>query len=225
MMNSFRFVQRFRPSVENRIPHLISFIKLTLPLIGEPPLFDSNDNEIECNEASILKLITAAKKEVPNGAPTNFDLFAGKGDPNNVHRYEFCIGTSPGKIFIDFFALQFGGIDSLKFGLDTLKLLIDVSMPFEAFLAENNNEFDLNSKGRQNRIQGFKKPAIIRGLHFLDSDMVRSLGGVSFCHKAPAYLIEDYGGGVIIQLVADNWDSQNLVHKSIQAQSNNYFGL
>jgi hypothetical protein len=196
-----------------------------MPLLGNPLLFDSEDNKIVDKKNALTWLIERARETVPVGLGVNLDLFAGSGSENNVCRYDLCIGTKPGEIFIDFMGIQFGR-NVLPFNdIETFRMLLSIGDPFEAFLAENNNDYNLNAKLRQNRILGFSLPALIRGVHFLGRDLVNNLGGMEKCLELPAHTVECFRGGVIIRLTPGLFDPTDPSHLRIQKEAMKYFGM
>lgn len=227
MTNSYRYVQRYRPSTANRVPGLVSFIRETLVLLGDPPLFDDEDNQIECTESTISELVQKAKQTMPAGLGASIDLFAGTASTENISRYELGVGTTPGKILIDFYGLQFSPTASIDpfWDSNAIKALLSIEVPFEAFLAENNNEWNLNAKQRQNKIPGFSRPALIRGVHYLGQEMVDNLGGLEKCLKSPAHTAEPFRGGVLLRLVQGVFDPANPSHLAVQSGVMDYFGM
>jgi hypothetical protein len=156
----------------------------------------------------------------------NVDFFSippGKRD-NNTVRFEIHTGTHPDKIFIDFYDIFIGEARKVP-DLSYFEKSIQILRPFEAFLSEIENEDALDSYDRQQAIPKFDKPAIIRGFHYLDEAMARSIGGIDYCLKAPAWKVERFCEGVLIRLVPGLLDPENPKHLKIQRQAMKYFKL
>lgn len=225
-MASYHYVQRYRPSTGNRIPEVVAFIEASLRRLGSPVLFDSDKHPIACTEAVVLGIVERARRGMPPGLTATFDLFAGAGSDEKVCRYDIGVGTSPGMIFIDFFGLQFGREVPPFNDDETVRSLLSIGDPFEAFLAENNNECNLRAHERQNRIPGFfSRPSIIRGTHFLGADLVGSLGGIEKCLGAPVHSAENFRDGVILRLVPGILDPGDAGQLAAQEAVMQYFGM
>jgi len=223
---SYRYVQRYRPTGNTLKCEVGVFISALLPQLGNPPLFDARGSKIACQESALSELITERLEltQFPE-CGVDFDLYAGSGDPETVSRFEFHVGTAIGEIFIDFFALQYArGLPPIN-DEQLVKQLIVIGDPFEAFLGENNNEFELKAKKRQNRIPDFVRPAIIRGLHYLGKNQVENLGGIDACLNAPASSVLRLEEGVLIRLVDGVFDAKNVEHLKKQADVMSYFEM
>ena len=152
-----------------------------------------------------------------------FSVPPGKRDDNTV-RFEIHTGTHPDKIFIDFYDISIGEGRKVP-DLSYFERSIQILKPFEAFLSEFDNEDALDSYDRQQAIPKFDKPALIRGFHYLDEGMARSIGGIDYCLKAPAWKVERFCEGVLIRLVPGLFDPENPEHLKIQRQAMKYFKL
>jgi hypothetical protein len=71
----------------------------------------------------------------------------------------------------------------------------------------------------------FRIPDIIRGFHYLDEGMARSIGGIDFCLGAPAWKVERFCDGVLIRLVPGLFDNNNFRHRGIQHEAMKYFNI
>jgi len=195
-------------------------------LLGDPPLFDDEDNQIECTESIISKLVQ--KETMPEGLGASINLYAGTGAAEDISRYDLTVGIAPGEIFIDCYSLQFSPTARVDPFCDSnnLKALISIDAPFEAFLAENINEWNLNAKQRMNKIPGyFSRPAIIRGVHYLGQEMVDNLGGLEKCLNSPAHTAEPFRGGMLLRLVEGIFDPTDPSHLAVQTAAMDYFGM
>jgi hypothetical protein len=106
---------------------------------------------------------------------------------------------------------------------DYFEKSIKIFKPFEAYLSEGDNEFALDAYDRQS--PKFDKPAIIRGFHYLDEGMARAVGGIKHCLKAPAWHVERFCEGVLIELVPGLFDNSNPEHIRVQEEVMDYFDL
>jgi hypothetical protein len=78
---------------------------------------------------------------------------------------------------------------------------------------------------RQRANPGFTRPAIIRGLHYLDKKTARSIGGVNYCLKAPAWRVEKFCEGGLIELVPGLFESKNPERLRVQRDVMDYFDV
>jgi hypothetical protein len=223
---SYTFDQLCRPRGDFRIPEMIEFFDLILEAFRLPALYDSRDRPLSMTETELNRILEkAAARQLP-GLGADVDFFTippSRRDPNTA-RIEIHTGTSPDKKVIDFYSISMD--DGRKVpDFEFFEKSIPIFKPFEAFLAEGDNEYELNSYDRQRANPGFTRPAIIRGFHYLDKDMARSIGGIKNCLKAPAWHVEKFCDGVLIELVPGLFDSQNPEHLRIQRDVMDYFDM
>ena len=102
---------------------------------------------------------------------------------------------------------------------------VEVFEPFEAYLSEFTNEENLRWFERQQACPGFKRPAIIRGFHYMDEEFAKSVGGTEYCLKAPAWRVERFCDGVLIELTEALFDNDNSEHLAVQRKVMEYFGI
>lgn len=224
-MPSYRYVQRYRPRDGSRLPHVSVFLRQSCEAIHAPSLFDDAGRQVDFAESSIEALYATrlGKMRHPE-CGVDFDLFTDLKDTEDVSRFEFHVGTAPGEPFLDFFALQLAQT-ARPISADVVAGLVEIDEPVEAFLGENNNEFDREAKRRQNQIRDFSRPALIRGIHFLGPQQVRSLGGMEACMRAPVWRARAVAGGVLLQLMEGEFDPRNSEHLRAQSSAMEYFGL
>jgi hypothetical protein len=181
---------------------------------------------VDNTEAGLRGIFEKAAGRLPRGLGANTDFFTKppfRKDKSTV-RIEIHTGTQPGGIFIDSFDISMD--DGRKVpDLDCFNESVKVFKPFEAFLAEDENEHRLDAHDRQQAIPGFSKPAIIRGFHYLDKGMADSIGGIKYCLKAPAWRVRKFCEGVLIQLVPGLFDPENPDHLQIQEDAMAYFKM
>jgi hypothetical protein len=164
-----------------------------------------------------------AKTSVP-GAGADVDIFGRLGDSDDYVSFEIHTGTHAGEPFIDHYNIDFGA-DGLLVGIDDFKAAVRAMRPFEAFLAELNNDDDLDGYGRQQQVGFFAAPAIIRGLHYFDRQLAAPIGGLEHCLKAPASRAEPFLDGVLIQLVDERFDPTNPAHRRQQQDVMKHLGM
>jgi hypothetical protein len=225
-MASYTLWQRCKPRGDFRTKEIIRFLNLMKRAFRFQVLFDRRDKPVALS-TSILE--TAFQKVVNKRSPgvgvdvVFFSIPPSKRD-NNTVRFEIHTGTHPEKIFVDSYDISIGDAKKVP-DLSCFEKSIQILRPFEAFLSEFNNEIALDWYDRQQAIPRFDKPAIIRGFHYLDEDMARSIGGIDYCLKAPAWKVERFCEGVLIQLVPGLFDPENPEHLKIQRQAMKYFKL
>jgi len=188
-------------------------------------LYDSDGEPVELTSKEIRRFMEeAVDKRFPSlGASVEFFTISPLKRDNNTVRIEICTGTHGGEPFIDSCDLSIGGpwkVPDLSYFEQSIKIL----RPFEAFLAEDENEYQLDAHGILQTTR-FKKPEIIRAFHYLDAEMARSIGGIEYCLEAPAWRVERFCDGVLIQLVPVLFDSTNSRHLQVQKDVMRYFKL
>jgi hypothetical protein len=172
-------------------------------------------------EAALQSLL--AKASVP-GAGADIDVFGRVGDGDEYVACEIHTGTSPGEPFIDHYNIDFGA-GGLVVSASDFKAAVRAMRPFEAFVAELNNDEALDAYGRQQGLASFGAPAIIRGLHYFDRQLASRVGGLEHCLRAPASRVEPFLDGVLIQLVDARFDPTDAEHLGRQQDVMKHLGM
>jgi len=224
-MSSYTFRQGCRPRGDFRILEVIEFLDLVREAFRCRELYDSHDHPVELTEAALGRIFERAAKRLLPGLGANEDFFTipPRRRDNDTARIEIHTGTDPKEIFIDSYDISMDKRQVPDF--DYLEKSIEIFKPFEAFLADDENEYRLDAYDRQQAIPKFDKPAIIRGFHYLDKGMARSIGGINYCLKAPAWQVKRFCEGVLIELVPGPFDSTNPEHLEVQEDAMAYFNL
>jgi len=189
-------------------------------------LYDKRNRPVPLTSSGLHKIFQKnVSKHFPDiGADVDFfSIPPGKRDDNTV-RFEIHTGTHQDKTFIDFYDISIGDGRQVP-DLSYFEKSIEILRPFEAFLSEFDNEDDLDWYERQQAIPKFDKPALIRGFHYLDEGMARSIGGINYCLKSPGWKVERFCEGVLIRLVPGLFDPENPEHVKCQRQVMKYFKL
>jgi hypothetical protein len=225
-MNSYSFSQNCRPHGDFRVDEIVEYLYLMKDAFRFPVLYDKNNKPVEVTAAALETIFKKkVDKEFP-GIGVNVDFFSippRKRDMNTV-RFEIHTGTYPDEPFIDTYDISIGEPRKVP-NFDYFEKSIEILKPFEAYISEFQNESKLDAYNRQQAIPKFDKPAIIRGFHYLDKDMARSIGGIKYCLKAPAWQVKRFCEGVLIELVPGRFDSSNPEHLEIQEDVMIYFNL
>jgi hypothetical protein len=225
-MNTYMFRQACRPRGDFRIQEISEFLDLVKEAFKCSNVYDSNSKPLDLAESVLQKTIQKKVDKIfPTiGATLNlFTIAPRKWDKNTV-RIEIHTGTHPEKIFVDTYDLAIGEGRKVP-SFDFFEKSIEIFRPFEAYVEEGRNESRLDAYGKQQAIPKFDKPAIIRGFHYLDKGMVRSIGGIRHSLKAPAWNVKKFCNGVLIELVPGLFDSNDPEHLEIQEEVMVYFNL
>jgi hypothetical protein len=225
-MNSYSLSQNCRPRGDFRIKEIIEFLNLMKQAFRFQVLYDKNGKPVALTASVLQNIFLKVINKRSPGVGVVVDFFSippGNRD-NNTIRFEFHTGTHPDKVFIDTYDISIGETRKVP-DLSYFQRSIETFEPFEAYVSEFKNENDLNAYDRQQAIPKFDKPAIIRGFHYLDEGMARSIGGIDHCLKAPAWKVERFCEGVLIHLVPGLFDPENPEHLKIQKQAMKYFEL
>jgi hypothetical protein len=219
----YTYKQRYRPTTEERYNCAAAFVEISRAALGNPSLCCDNRALFQCSEATIKCAIQKRQAKTLPGLPGAIGLFGNTEE--GAFAYGICLGTKPGKIFLDVLELRYERSFTPIADMGVIRKLLSLCMPFEAFLSDADNESALNSFHRQREYPGFSRPAIIRGIHYLDAEMAESIGGIKFCLRAPVYSVEEFQDGVLIQLAPGLFDGTNKDHLAVQAAAMEYFGL
>lgn len=224
-MSHYSFRLWCRPRGDYRVGQLIEFLGLVKEAFRRSELYDSNSRPINITEAGLWKIFEkrAKRRATVLGITVDFFTIPPRVRDDNTVRIEITTGTHPEKPFIDMYCLSMGDAGKVP-DLRYFEKFINIFKPFEAFLGEAENEFRLDSYHRQQDLK-FSRPAIIRGFHYLDANMARSIGGIDYCLKAPAWKVDRFCEGVLIRLVQDLFDPDNPEHIRVQDAAMTYFNL
>jgi hypothetical protein len=215
-----------RPSGDFRIPEIVDFLYLVREAFQIPVLYGSDNKIVEISEENLERRFEKEAKKLLPGVGVNMGLFSIPPRERDIDTIFVLIhsGSDPDGPIIDSFSVSVNKKKLLP-DLDYLGKFIKIFKPFEAFLSDRENEIQLNSYERERAIGGFTKPAIIRGLHYLDKDMAMSIGGINYCLKAPAWHVDRFCEGVLIDLVPGVFDSSNPEHLGAQQDVMAYFDM
>jgi len=223
-MGNYYFEQFCRPRGDFRIKEIIDFLDLMKEAFGLSKLFDSENNPIELTEGNIKSIFeNILEKSHFKDVGIDEDFFTIPPDErdDDTIRIEIHTGTHLGKNFNDTYNISIGEKRNVP-DFIYFKKSIEIFKPFEAYISEFKNENALNAYDRQQEIPNFDKPVIIRGFHYLDKDLASSVGGIERCLKAPAWKVERFCEGVLIQLTEGLFDPENPDHIKIQKEVMKY---
>jgi hypothetical protein len=225
-MASYSLGQRCKPRGDFRVAEIIDFLTLMKAAFRFSVLYDKRNKPVNLIPSDLHKIFQQKIDKIFPSIGVNVDFFSipPRMRDRNTVRFEIHTGTHPDEIFIDFYNISIGEERKVP-DLSYFEKSIEILKPFEAFLSEFDNEDALDSYDRQQDIPKFDKPAIIRGFHYLDEGMARSIGGINHCLKAPAWKVERFCDGVLIRLVPGLFDPENPEHLKIQRQAMKYFKL
>jgi len=220
------FRQACRPRGDFRIPELIEFLHLVMEAFKCSAVYDAKSNPVDLTESMLRKTIEKRVDKIfPSiGATLNFFTIPPRKRDENTVRIEIHTGTQPEEIFVDRYDLAIGEVQKLP-DFDFFEKFIEVFKPFEAYLEEGENEHKLDAYAREQAIPKSDRPAIIRPFHYLDKDMAKSIGGIRYCLKAPAWQVRKFCEGVLIDLVPGIFDSGNPAHLETQEDVMAYFSM
>jgi len=224
-MNTYMFRQRCRPRGDLRVKEIIRFLELVEETFKCMSLYDRRSQPLVLTTSEIGRILEKRiDKVLPSvGATEDFYTIPPAKRDDDTIAIEIHTGTQPDQPLVDSYNLNIG--ESWKVpNLFYFERSIEIFRPFEAFLAENKNETALDAHGILQET-GFKRPQIIRGFHYLDAEMARSIGGIEYCLEAPAWRVERFCDGVLIQLIPVLFDSTNSRHLQVQKDVMRYFDL
>jgi hypothetical protein len=225
-MASYSFDQRCRPCGDFRIDEMIEFFALMKEAFRFPELYDQHSKPVPLQSSVLQSIFSKSLSKVfPSvGSEVAFFSIPPRSRDDKTVRFDMHAGTGSDENVIDQFNIEIGERSRVP-DLSYFERSIEIFHPFEAYLSEDNNEFDLNSYDREQAQPGFTKPVIIRGFHYLDKTLAQALGGIAYCLKTPAWHVERFCDGVLIELFPGPLDNTNPEHLRIQEEAMAYFGL
>ena len=220
-MNDYTFSNCFRSTGDLRVDDVVFFLRLMKDTLSIHEFFDCDGRTVDLNHEDVSSLLSAAV--VPTiGA--NVDLFS--KPPNDKDPDTMCFplhtGAEPNEIIIDFMNAEVGPRTLEVCCVESIITHLD---PFESYISEYSNWKRLNVHNRECDARGFTRPVVIHGIHYFDCKMAEELGGMGHCLNVPAWKVHEIGNGVLIQLVAEPFDSENAEHLAAQHDAMSYFGM
>jgi hypothetical protein len=224
-MSSYSFCQWCRPTGDFRVPEIVLFLHVMKETFQCSDIYDARNKPVDLTQEVLRRILEKnVHKIFPDlGASVEFFTIPPRERNDDTVRIEIHTGTHPDKPFIDSYDLSMDG--TLVPDFQHLRDSIEIFEPFEACLEDAENEYRLDAFDRQQAIPKFDKPAIIRGFHYLDEFMTRSIGGIDYCLNAPAWKVEKFCEGILIQLVKGVFNWKNPKHRKIQREAMDYFDL
>ncbi len=228
-MNKYEFRLRLRPIGKFRENEVVCLLKLIQKTLNIRNFFDNEDKTVELNPI-FMKIRFENKLSKKNkyfkdiGVNVSFFTIPPSKRDNSTLRINIHTGTQPEVKQIDFCSISLHGKENIP-DFTYLRKTIEIFRPFEGYLEEAKNESNLASFDRQRKYKDFIKPVIIRGLHYFDESLSNSIGGIDYCLKAPAWKVERFCEGVLIQLTEDIFDPEIPEHLEIQKEVMKYFSI
>ncbi len=225
-MNSYSFSQNCRPRGDFRIDEILEYFDLMKEAFRCPEIYGSNSKALELSRENLERIFRKKIDKLFPGIGVDVDWFTipPRNRDDNTVRFEIHTGAHPEKIFIDTYDISIGEAKKVP-DLSYFEKSIQIFEPFEAYLSEFKNEAHWDWYDRQQEIENFDRPAIIRGFHYMDESLIRNIGGMKHCLKAPAWKVERFCKGVLIELVPGLFDHENPEHLKIQEEAMEHFGI
>jgi hypothetical protein len=226
-MAFFTYDQRCHPNGEFRIQEVIKFLIKIKQNFGIVDFYDRNDKIVDLSEEYLQKLL---ESKLPKGrfsklgATINFFSQPPSLRDDSTLLVEIHTGTNPEKRLIDHYNFSIGNHFDLQY-LDFIRDSIKLFNPFEAFVLESANEFKTQAHVRQQSIRNFERPSIIRYIHYINLNSVQVLGGLEFCLGAPAWKVQEFHQGILLQLCEEVFEPDNPQHLQVQAEVMKYFSM
>lgn len=223
-MARYELVQRCRPCGEYRPRETAALLELLAEACGITSFQTNDGGEVRVRAEEIDALLGAAARSAPfPGAGADLDLYGRVGGSSAFIRCSIHSGTASGESFVDYCNVDFGE-SGAAIDAGVFSRAVATIRPFEAFLAELDNEESLDAYARQEEV-GFGSPAIIRPLHYFDSELASRVGGIDRCLHAPAARVGRFLDGVLIELVGEAFDPANQTHLEVQRRVMQHLGM
>jgi hypothetical protein len=225
-VNSYTFNQNCRQRGDFRIGEIVEYFDLMKQAFRFATLYDKGNKPVEIGGEAFHRILEKKIDKAFPGIGVNVDFFSipPRKRDNTTVRFEIHTGTHPDEAFIDSYDISIGVANKVP-DFECFEKSVEIFRPFEAYISEFKNESLMKAYDRQQAIPKFDRPTIIRGWHYLDEGMARSIGGIKYCLKAPAWHVERFCEGVLIQLVPGLFDSDDPEHLDVQKDVMEYFHM
>jgi hypothetical protein len=225
--NRYQFDVLCRPEGDFRARKTAEWLGLMEIAFGLSGLYDNNSQAIEISDKSLGSIFDKRVNKRSPWLGVNCDFFSIppiQRDDRTI-RFEVSTGKAVGKPFNDFFRVVGMGGELSVPDLQYFRRMIEIFLPFEAYVSESANETGMEAYKRQQSVPKFDRPVLIRGYHYLDKGMAEAIGGIAYCLSAPAWRVDLFCTGVLIQLTECLFDTNSAEHLQIQQGVMKYFDL
>ena len=221
-MRRYQFVQRCRPTGDLRTRDVQAFLVLMKEAFGIEGWFHEPHELIglELEEIEQRLRATRSKKDLERfGA--NWVLGAKTSDDQYLVLTIMVGGDqwAPNDFSVDFTRTQ------ILPDLSYFRRSIEIVRPFEAFISDSASELAIDAKFGIRRMENEYDLLILRWFQYLNADMIAAAGGLERCLGIPAFKVEPFCEGVLIQLTAEPFDGHNQRHLAVQEKAMQYLGL
>jgi hypothetical protein len=217
-MRKYQFDLVCRPRRELREREVYQLVRLTEEAFGfRVWVYDGHQIRLNPNKvASILRAGWANRKREDDSVLVNF--YSVEDDFIGLLIDVGSVSWMYDEVRVDLIRTQ--RVPDVSF----FKQSIEIIRPFLAVVADLNNERDLRAQEREQGTD-FKRPAVLRWVHYMDANLAEAVGGVDYCLGAPAYKVERFCDGVLFQLTEEPFDNDNPEHRHIQLEAMKYLGV
>ena len=186
---SFAFYMNWNAANDMRLSEVMETMLILKEAFGFPDVY-TEEGPFPITEESFCRIIE--KKATKTGLFLVLPAYR-QEEPEGM-AFRMVIGSpSEPRLFRDYLILNIRdwvGVDKLGY----MEKCVDATTCAEAFVSDWRNEEALNFFDRDKAVFYCGRPGIIRWWHYMDNKMVKNLGGLDFCLKAPAWRVRQFPG-------------------------------
>lgn len=206
-----------------RVADTVKFVRLTQDAFGRSGWTDSDGHVVELAEGPMERAIRGgdASTKIARFGATWVAKSTGSAIPIVV-----TVTTGGDQWALNDFTVNFSRTQELP-EISYFRHAIELVRPFEAMVLDLDNDDHLRTAGvvTPRMAPHGSRVASLRWLHYLDRGLAEKVGGLPRCLATPAYRVEPFCDGVLIQLTPEPFDAQNQDHCAAQRRAMQFLGI
>ncbi len=223
MLNRYKFSMRFPPEANLRVEEVASFLGLMQQAFRVTNWRTGRDEVFEVSTKTVSRYLDEEGRIRPSSPGGIITLGPVEGS------YPIMISASTGssEYVWDFMWVDFHATDPVP-DLSYFRRCIESCRPTVAEISHSDNLETLRFSDRaydQGRKGVSKRPVIINWFHYFNTQMADTFGGVAHCMEIPAYKVEHFCDGILIQLTPEAFNPTSETDLATQRNAMDFLGL
>ena len=222
-MRKYQFTMKCLARGEIRAADVIAFVNLMQEAFNRTEWVDTEGRPVELEK---LAMERALRGDTPDQEIERFGVTWVAKSTGDSPSILLSVATGGQKFAPNWFTADFSLTQELP-DLSYFRKAIELIRPFEAVILDLDNDESLRSMGVV--VSRMAPPASrvtsLRWFHYLDRNLTDKVGGISCCLTTPAYRVEPFCDGVLIQLTDEPFNAQNPEHCLVQCRAMQFLGI
>jgi hypothetical protein len=223
MLNRYKFSMVFPPENDLRIAEVATFLDIMREAFGVSDWRTSGDEIFPITTDQVARYLGAKIRKNQSKGVGIMTLIPDEGN----YPIMICTSTGSNEYLWDYMEVEFHAADGVP-DLFYFARCIEACHPTVAEISHCDNKHALNFAGRsyaQGRLGESRRPVIISWFHYFDNHIAEEFGGMAHCLRTPAYRVELFCEGILIQLTSNPFDPVSDQDLLAQRKAMQHLGL